>query len=126
MWAVEHGLEQVCIPTLLGSFVILFYIYLHVMVIYLFTLFTCFVGQTMMKKAMILCFVLLAVISVTTAAQCTQQQAALVCRDNFDRKLFHSGQNWVNSKCQFCKCDPGAMTCCMGTRDAAGKCKKLE
>ncbi|KAK2840709.1 hypothetical protein Q7C36_012288 [Tachysurus vachellii] len=75
----------------------------------------------MMKKAMLLCFVLFAVISVTTAAQCTKKfQDSLTCRDKIDDKSYFSGQTWVNSNCQFCKCEPGALTCCMGWN---GKCK---
>ncbi|KAK2840707.1 hypothetical protein Q7C36_012286 [Tachysurus vachellii] len=81
----------------------------------------------MMKKAVLLCFVLFAVISVTNAAQCKQWRAGLMnCYDFLDNKAYGPGQTWVNSRCQFCKCQPLAMTCCMGTRDAAGKCNKLE
>ncbi|KAK2840708.1 hypothetical protein Q7C36_012287 [Tachysurus vachellii] len=75
----------------------------------------------MMKKAVLLCFVLFAVISVTTATQCKKQ--IHVCRDKIDNNTYKPGENWVNSKCQFCTCLPRAMRCCMGKRDAAGKCK---
>lgn len=37
-------------------------------------LFTCFVGQSMMKKAVLVCFALIVVISVTNAAECIRQK----------------------------------------------------
>ncbi|KAK2840705.1 hypothetical protein Q7C36_012284 [Tachysurus vachellii] len=48
-----------------------------------------------------------------------------VCNDRADDKMYYPGQNWVNSRCHFCKCETLSMTCCMGMRDAAGKCNKL-
>ncbi|KAK3539886.1 hypothetical protein QTP70_015769, partial [Hemibagrus guttatus] len=65
-----------------------------------------FVGQSMMKKAVLVCVVLFAVIFVTTTAQCVGKIQAyfMFCRDDIDNKMYKRGDVWVNNACQYCTC----------------------
>ncbi|KAF4070477.1 hypothetical protein AMELA_G00285820 [Ameiurus melas] len=82
--------------------------------------------QSMMKKAVLMCFALFVVISVTYAEQCiTQKQGWVNCYDAIDKKTYSKGATWVNSACQFCKCEYGTSICCAGIRDGSGQCQRV-